>query len=45
MPANAEYLMLGMAVVAIIMGGLAISIMTRMRAASQDLRQIDQYER
>jgi hypothetical protein len=40
-----EYLLLGLAVIAIIMGGLAISIVTRTRAAAQDLRQLDQYER
>lgn len=45
MPANAEYLWLGMAVIAIIIGGLAISILTRTRSAVQDLRKLDQYER
>ena len=45
MPSNTEYLLLGLAVIAIIMGGLAISIMSRIRAAAQDLLQLDQYER
>lgn len=45
MPSNTEYLLLGLAVIAIIMGGLAISIMTRIRAAAQDLRQLEEYER
>jgi hypothetical protein len=44
MPSNTEYLLLGLAVIAIIMGGLAISIMSRTRATAQDLRQLDQYE-
>lgn len=34
-----------MAVIAVIMGGLAISIVTRTRAALQDLRKLDEYER
>lgn len=45
MPSNSEYLLLGLAVIAIIMGGLTISIMTRARAAVQELRQLDEYER
>jgi hypothetical protein len=45
MPSNTEYLLLGLAVIAIIMGGLAVSIMTRIRAAAQDLRQLEEYER
>ena len=40
-----EYLLLGLAVIGIIMGGLVISIVTRTRAAAHDLRQLEEYER
>lgn len=39
-----EYLLLGLAFVAIIMGGLAISIVARTRAAVRDLRRLDDYQ-
>lgn len=45
MPSNAEYLLLGLAVIAIIMGGLAISLITRTRGAFQDLHRLEEYER
>ncbi len=41
MPQTAEYLYLGVAVVALVMGGLVVSIWTRLRSAEHALHELD----
>lgn len=41
MPQTTEYLYLGLAAVALIMGGLIVSIWTRLRSAERALHELD----